>query len=282
MESKIKVSEVLIDALEYMKKFRDQVFVIKLGGEVMVDDGVLDAVAQDIILLNYVNIKPVIIHGGGNEISKAMERLGKKAHFVKGLRVTDEETMDIVQMVLIGKVNSKIVASINKNGGNAVGLSGKSAKLFLSEKRKSDVDLGFVGDIKEVNSDLVSVLLENNYIPVVSPVGIAEDGTSYNINADTAAAKLAVSLGASKFMILTSVDGVWDKNKNVIEKMNSKDAEKLIDSGVAKEGMIPKLRACIQAVGQGVPAAHIIRGDRHRLLEEIFTAKGTGTMIKAK
>jgi len=282
MESKIKVSEVLIDALEYMKRFRGQIFVIKLGGEVMVDDAVLDAVAQDIILLNYVNIKPVIIHGGGNEISKAMDRLGKKAQFVKGLRVTDEETMDIVQMVLIGKVNSKIVASINKSGGNAVGLSGKSARLFLSEKRKCEVDLGFVGDIKEVNSDLVSVLLENNYIPVVSPVGIAEDGTSFNINADTAAAKLAVSLRASKFIILTSVDGVWDKSKKIIEKMSAKEAEKLIDAGVAKEGMIPKLKACIQAVEKGVPAAHIIRGDRHRLLEEIFTAKGTGTMVKLK
>jgi len=284
MEStKMKVSDVLIDALEYMKKFRDHVFVIKLGGEVMVDAKALDSVAQDIILLSYVNIKPVVIHGGGVEITRAMDRFGKKPQFVKGLRVTDEETMEIVEMVLLGKTNSQIVASISKHGGNAVGLSGKSANLFLSEKKKGEIDLGLVGEIKEINVGLIKILLERGYIPVISPVGITQEGTSLNINADTAAAKLAVELKASKFIILTSVDGVWDKDKKLIEKLSTKEAGKLIEKKVAKEGMIPKLKASIYAVDNGVAAAHIIKGDDHRLIEEIFTARGIGTMVsKAK
>jgi len=284
MEStKVHVSDVLIDALEYMKKFRDHVFVIKLGGEVMVDEKSLDSVAEDVILLNYVNIKTVIIHGGGVEITRAMDRFGKKPQFVKGLRVTDEETMEIVEMVLIGKMNSQIVASLSRHGGRAVGLSGKSANLFWSEKKKGEVDLGLVGEIKQVRADLIRVLLEKGYIPVISPVGITHEGKSLNINADTAAAKLASELGASKLIILTSVDGVWDREKKLIERLDVRQAEKLIDKDIAREGMIPKLKAAIYAVDNGVAAAHIIKGDGHRLIEEIFTAKGSGTMVsKAK
>lgn len=276
---KSSVAEVLIDALEYMQQFRGQTFVIKLGGEMMVDEKVLDGIAQDLILLSYVNIHPVVIHGGGVEITRAMDRLGKKPTFVKGLRVTDEETMEIVEMVLIGKTNSQIVASINKHGGKAVGLSGKSANLFLSEKKKGEVDLGLVGDIREVNIGVVGALLEKGYIPVISPVGIAEEGTSLNINADTAAAKLAVALKAGKLIILTNVDGVWDAKKKLIERLTVKEAEELIDDGIAKEGMIPKLRASMYAVENGVPAAHIIKGTDHRLIEEVFTSKGIGTMV---
>jgi acetylglutamate kinase len=277
--NKSTVAEVLIDALEYMQRFRGQTFVIKLGGEMMVDDKVLEGIAQDLILLSYVNIRPVVIHGGGVEITRAMDRLGKKPTFVKGLRVTDEETMEIVEMVLLGKTNSQIVASINKHGGNAVGLSGKSANLFLSEKKKGEVDLGLVGDIREVNTDVVSVLMEKGYIPVISPVVIAQEGTSLNINADTAAAKLAVALKAGKLITLTNVDGVWDAKKKLIERLTVTEAEELIDDGVAKEGMIPKLRAGMYAVENGVPAAHIVKGMDHRLIEEVFTSKGTGTMI---
>lgn len=274
------VSEVLIDAIKYIKKFKNHIFVIKLGGEVMINEKVLDSVAEDLILLNCVNIKPVVIHGGGNEITKAMDKLGKKPKFVEGLRVTDEETMDIVKMVLIGKINTEIVARINKHGGNAVGISGKSAKLFLAEKKKNkDIDLGLVGEIKEVNSDLVTVLVDKGYIPVISPVGIAEDGTSLNINADTATGKLTVALKASKLIILTGVDGVMDENGKLIEELNIERCEDLIKKGVVKNGMIPKLKASIYALENGVPKAHVIKSKEHAILEEIFTAKGTGTMI---
>jgi len=285
MESKnLSPSEVLIDALEYIKKFRDQIFVIKFGGEVMVDEKVLDAVAEDLLLLRYVNIKPVVVHGGGGEISAAMDKFGKKPQFVKGLRVTDEETMDIVQMVLAGKLNNDIVASMNKHGGHAVGISGKSAKLFSADKVPSeeDVDLGFVGEISEVNADLVRTLVDKGYIPVISPIGIADDGSSLNINADVAASKLAVELKASKLILLTGVDGVLGKDGKLIKNLTPKDAEALIASGVAKAGMIPKLTECIYAIKHGVPKAHIIKAKKHSILEEIFTSEGTGTMVEEK
>lgn len=277
-------SEVLIDALEYIRKFRDQVFVIKFGGEVMVDEKVLDAVAEDLLLLRYVNIRPVVVHGGGGEISAAMDKFGKKPKFVKGLRVTDEETMDIVQMVLAGKLNNDIVASVNKHGGHAVGISGKSAKLFSAEKVPSeeDVDLGFVGEITEVNADLVRTLVDKGYIPVISPIGIAADGSSLNINADVAASKLAVELKATKLILLTGVDGVLDKEGKLIKNLTPEEAGKLIKSGVAKAGMIPKLTECIYAIKHGVPKAHIIKAKKHSILEEIFTSEGTGTMVEEK
>jgi acetylglutamate kinase len=274
--SNLTPSEVLIDALEYIKKFRDQIFVIKFGGEVMVDEKVLDAVAEDLLLLRYVNIKPVVVHGGGGEISAAMDKFGKKPQFVKGLRVTDEETMDIVQMVLAGK--------LNKHGGHAVGISGKSAKLFSADKVPSedDVDLGFVGEITEVNADLVRTLVDKSYIPVISPIGIADDGSSLNINADVAASKLAVELKASKLILLTGVDGVLGKDGKLIKNLSPNEAEALIASGVAKAGMIPKLTECIYAIKHGVPKAHIIKAKKHSILEEIFTSEGTGTMVEEK
>lgn len=281
--SKLPISEVLIDALNYIKQFSGQIFVIKFGGEVMVDEKVLNAVAEDLIFLSYVNIKPVVVHGGGGEISAIMEKFGKKPTFVKGLRVTDEETMDIVQMILAGKLNNQIVASIHKHGGNAVGISGKSAKLFYADKVKSeDVDLGLVGEITEVNSDVVIHLLEKNYIPVISPIGVAEDGSSLNINADTAAAKLAVELKASKLIFLTSVDGVLDKNKKLLRKLSKKQAFDLIRKGVATKGMIPKLNEAFYALDRGVSKVHIIRARPHSILEEIFTKEGTGTLIEKK
>jgi len=237
MESKnLSPSEVLIDALEYIRKFRGQVFVVKFGGEVMVNEDVLDAVAEDLLLLRYVNIKPVVVHGGGGEISAAMDKFGKKPTFVKGLRVTDEETMDIVQMVLAGKLNNDIVASINKHGGHAVGISGKSAKLFSAEKvpGEGDVDLGFVGEITKVNADLVRTLLDKEYIPVISPIGIADDGSSLNINADAAASKLAVELKASKLILLTGVDGVLDRDGKLIKTLTSEEAGGLLQAGLPR------------------------------------------------
>jgi acetylglutamate kinase len=284
MESnKMHVSEVLIDALNYMKRFSGQTFIIKFGGEVMVDERVLNAVAEDLIFLSYVNIKPVIVHGGGAEISAMMEKLGKKPVFVKGLRVTDPETMDMVQMILAGKLNNEIVASVHKHGGNAVGISGKSAKLFYAEKADSgDVDLGLVGEITEVNSDVVTTLLDKGYIPVISPIGVAEDGTSLNINADTAAAKLAVQLKANKLIFLTGVEGVLDKNKKLIKTLDKKEAFDLIKKGVATAGMIPKLNEAFYALDNGVNRVHIIHARPHAILEEIFTKEGTGTLIEKK
>ena len=276
------ISDVLINALMYIQKFKNKLFVIKLGGEVMLNENVMNTISQDIILLNSVNIKPVVIHGGGYEISNAMKKFGKKPRFVEGLRVTDEETMDIVKMVLIGKVNSEIVSRINKHGGNAVGISGKSGKLFLAKRKNDKIDLGLVGEIVRVNSEIVKLLIDKNYIPVISPVGFSNDGASLNINADTAAAKLAISLNANKLIIMTSVGGVLDENNRVISRLSIKEAEDLIRRGIANKGMIPKLNSCIESLKNGVERAHIIKSREHALIEEIFTSKGIGTMMYKK
>lgn len=277
----MEISNVLISALEYIKKFRYQVFVVKLGGEVMLNEKVLNAVVQDLILLNCVNIRAVVVHGGGSEISEAMKKFGKTPKFVEGMRITDEETMDIVKMVLVGKINSRLVARINRYGGNAVGLSGESDRLFFAKKQrmKNDVDLGLVGDIIKVNADVVRGLIEKGCIPVISPVGYGEDGTSLNINADTAAGKLAAVLGAGKLIFLTPVDGVLDREGKLIERLTPSEAKELIKGSIAREGMIPKLKACLYAIENGVKGAHIIKANEHAIIEEVFTATGIGTMI---
>ncbi len=277
----MEISDVLISALEYIKKFRNQVFVIKLGGEVMLNEKVLNAVVQDIILLNCVNIKVVVLHGGGQEISDAMKKFGKTPEFVEGLRITDEETMDIVKMVLVGKINSKLVATINRHGGNAIGLSGESGKLFYAKKQKmkNNVDLGLVGDVTKVNADIVIDLIDKGCIPVISPVGYGEDGTSLNINADTAASKLATVLKANKLIFLAPVDGVLDRDGKLIERLTPVEVKELIKSGVARGGMIPKLEACLYAIEHGVKSAHIIKSKKHAIIEEVFTEKGIGTMM---
>ena len=275
----MKISDVLIDALEYIKKFSGQTFVIKFGGEVLSNKTVMDTVAQDLILLSYVGIHPVVLHGGGSEIDSAMKKFGKIPKKVSGLRVTDKETMDIVEMVLVGKMNTTIVSYINKHGGNAVGLSGKSGNLFVAEKKKSKIDLGHVGTIKKVNIDLITSLINKNHIPVISPVGIDNNGESFNINADTAASELASALKATKLIILTDVQGVMEKNGRLIKELSANDAGKLISKKIATGGMIPKLESCINAISNGVEKAHIIKAEQHAILEEIFTATGNGTMI---
>ena len=272
-------SEILIDALAYIKKFKGKIFVIKLGGQVMLDKNIMDTVAQDLILLNYVGIKPVVLHGGGPEISAAMEKFGKKPKFIEGLRVTDEETMDIVKMVLIGKINSEIVECVAKHGGEVVGLSGKSARLFVAEKRKGKVDLGMVGNIKKVNTKVVNLLLENGIIPIISPVALDKDGNALNVNADTAAGQLAAELKASKLILLTDVSGVLDENKNLIKRITAPEIDDLIESKKVSGGMIPKLLACKSALTGGVKRTHIIKAVEHGILEEVFTSYGTGTMI---
>ena len=278
----MRTSEVLIDALEYIRKFSGQIFVVKLGGEVMLDKEVLDSVAQDLVFLNVVGIKTVVVHGGGVEISEAMEKFGKKPEFIKGLRVTDKETMDIVEMVLTGKINTELVSRINKHNGNAVGLSGKSGNLFSVVKQKHEVDLGYVGDVRKVNSKIVTTQLDHGYTPVISPIGVGPDGSSYNINADTAAAELAVALNASKFILLTNVEGVLDKEKKLIKRLTVVKAKKLILDGTVSGGMIPKLEACIISLKKGVERAHIVKASKHAVLEEILTTLGTGTMITEK
>ncbi len=278
----MKASDLLVGALGYIKRFSGQTFVIKLGGEVMIDKKVFDTVIQDVILLNTTGIKTVILHGGGPEISQVMDKFGKKPAFVKGLRVTDQETMDIVEMVLNGKINTEIVSRINALGGNAVGLSGKSGKLFMAEKKKGEVDLGMVGEITKVNTDIVETFLHKNYIPVVSPVGMANDGKSLNINADTAAGKLAVALRANKIIFLTNVKGVLDENKKLIKELTVKQSRELIKKKTASGGMVPKLESAVFALEHGVEKAHIIQAQEHAVLEEILTKEGIGTMVSKK
>ena len=275
-------AEILIDALNYIKTFRDSVFIVKLGGEVVIDEQVIESVAKDLIFLNMVGIKPVVVHGGGREISNAMKKFGKKPEFIDGLRKTDKETMDIVEMVLTGKINAQIVGYLTKLGGDAVGLSGKSGHLFKADKKDMEVDLGYVGQIREVNPEIVENQLEHGYIPVVSPIGVDEEGASMNINADTAAAELAASLKAKKLIFLTNVEGVLDEEKKLIKRLTVPTARKLLNTSVAEGGMKPKLKACIQAVNQGVERTHIIKAVTHAILEEILTKTGTGTMITKK
>jgi acetylglutamate kinase len=239
----------------------------------------VESVAQVLVFLEFVGIKSVVIHGGGKEISAAMEKLGKKPEFVEGLRVTDRETMDIVEMV-IGKTNNTLVSAINKKCGQAIGISGKSGNLFETTKQKTKVDLGFVGEITKVNSHIIETQLKNGYIPVISPIGIGADGCSYNINADTAAAELACALKASKFILLTNVEGVLDRGGKLIQRLSLSHVQSLVKSDVVSGGMIPKLKACVRAIEGGVSKAHIVKASRHALLEEILTREGTGTMIK--
>lgn len=275
----MNLSQLLVDALDYVRQFRGQVFVVKLSGEALIDDEILTSVAQDLILLDHVGIHPVVVHGGGHGITQAMEKFGKKPAFVEGLRVTDEETMEIVEMVLSGKENNKIVASINKLGGEAVGFSGKSGSLFSAKKMKEKVDVGLVGEITEVKTRVIETQLDHDYIPVVSPVGLGEKGETLNINADTAAAELAKKIGATKIILLTNVQGVLDEKGKLLTKLTIKEAKKLIKDKKASGGMIPKLEACITALEGGVKQAHIIKAGKHALLEEILTKEGTGTML---
>ncbi|HHQ45502.1 MAG TPA: acetylglutamate kinase [Candidatus Altiarchaeales archaeon] len=275
-------SEILIDALNYIKQFRNKVFIVKLGGEVLVDEKVVKSVAQDLIFLNMVGIKTAVVHGGGADITNAMEKFGKKPKFVEGLRVTDKETMDIVEMVLTGKNNTQLVSTISKLGGDPVGLSGKSGHLFEAKKKKQKVDLGLVGEITKVNPAIVQAQIQNNYIPIISPIGIGADGESLNINADTSASELAVSLNASKLILMTAVDGVLDKNGKLIKRLTVPETKKLLDTDVITGGMTPKLKACIHALENGVERTHIIKAGYHALLEEILTVTGTGTMITQK
>lgn len=285
----MKDIDVLIEALPYIKKFHDKKILIKYGGHAMVDEEAKSSTARDTVLLKYVGMKPLIVHGGGPEISKSMDKLGKESKFIKGLRVTDEETMEIIEMVLVGKISTEIVSELIKHDGQAISLSGKDSSLIFAHKKGASkideeiVDLGLVGEVDCVNTDLLDMFLDNDYIPVISPVGIAKDGTSLNLNADTAAGEVASAVGAEKLIILTDVPGVLrdpSDPTSLIQKIKVDEVPALIEEGIISGGMIPKIETCVNAINNGVESCHIIDGrKKHTLLLEIFTTNGIGTMI---
>jgi len=284
MKDKIEQAKILAQALPYIRQYYGKTVVIKYGGNAMVDEALRESVTKDVVLLRYVGMQPVLVHGGGPEINEIMEKVGKEPVFVDGLRVTDPETMEIVEMVLAGKTNKNIVSLINRQGGKAVGLSGKDDNLLVARKAMpGGADLGQVGEIVEINTEIVHTLIREGYIPVIGSVAVGKGGESYNVNADHAAGKLASALEASKLVVLTDVQGVYrdfNDKSSLMSVLLSDEAEELVRSGKVHKGMIPKVEACILALRGGVEKAHIIDGTiPHALLIEVFTDKGIGTMV---
>ncbi len=288
MLTAIEKAKNLMEALPYIRKFANTTFVIKFGGNAMIDEALSHSFALDIILLSYVGIRPVVVHGGGPQIGRLMEKLGKKSSFIDGLRVTDQETMDIAEMVLTGDINKDIVSHINLNGGRAVGLSGKDGGLIKASKMlKADkddpsktIDIGFVGEIDEVNPEIINTLDSQQFIPVIAPIGFGENGESYNINADTAAGAIAGALKAEKLILLTDVEGVKDATGGLLSTLTEARVQSCIAAGDITGGMIPKVTCCCKALDEGVAKAHIIDGRvEHAVLLEIFTDIGIGTQI---
>ncbi|AAZ68484.1 acetylglutamate kinase [Ehrlichia canis] len=285
-------TKVLSECLPYIQQFSGETFVIKYGGAAMTDRKLAESFAHDIVLLKQLGINPIVVHGGGNKINSFLEKINKKSTFINGLRVTDAETLEVVEMVLCGLVNKDITQLINKAGGNAIGLCGKDANLIEAKKvcytykenQSNNVekilDMGFVGEPHEVNTDLLFFIEESDFIPVIAPVCSGENNITYNVNADLVAGALANALAAAKLIILTNVSGVTDANGNLLSEISVSDAENLIEQGVANSGMIPKLQTCIKVVKEGYGSAHIIDGRiPHVLLLELFTVHGTGTMV---
>jgi len=271
-------ARVLVEALPYIKRFHGQTVVVKVGGNAI--GGRKEETLLDLVLLRYVGMQPVLVHGGGPEITAMSERLGLEARFRNGLRVTDAATMDVVKMVLTGKVNPELVASINRLGGQAVGMSGEDGPCIVAEEL--DPELGLVGRVVQVNPEPITAMIERSYIPVVASVGLGYDGNAYNINADTVAAEVAIALGAAKLILMTDVPGVLDGDQRVLSELTRSAAERLIAAGQVSGGMIPKLEACLRSL-DGVPSAHIIDGRTpHSLLLELFTEAGIGTMVTAE
>jgi acetylglutamate kinase len=286
---------ILIEALPYIKKFHKKKVLIKYGGHAMIDSDAMNSTARDTVLLKYVGMKPMVVHGGGPEISRSMSKLGKKPKFIGGLRITDQETMDIVKMVLVGKINTDIVSNICLHGGKGVGISGKDNHLIKARKRapqvvvdnetgaESTVDLGLVGEIENVNPEIIDMLTENDYIPIVSPIGVDEKANTLNLNADTVAGDIAAKVNAEKLIVLTDVPGILEDPgdpETLIKRVKVDEILELIDNGIVTNGMIPKVSTCLNAIENGVKTAHIIDGRiKHSVLLEIFTKKGIGTMI---
>lgn len=289
MQELIGKAEILIEALPYIQSLAGKTVVIKYGGNAMINEELKSSVMDDITLLKYVGINPVLVHGGGPDISDMLVKMGIKSRFEKGLRVTDRQTMEIAQMVLIGKTNKEIVAALGKKGAKAIGICGIDGHLIECEKLTADaygnpVDVGFVGKITKINTKVLTMLASDEFIPVVAPIGVGQDGQSYNINADTVASEIAAALKAEKLMTLTDVEGVKeslpDGTSKVIPVLTEKDIHDMIASEVISGGMIPKVLGCLDTINRGVGRAHIIDGRiPHSLLLEIFTGRGIGTMI---
>lgn len=277
-------AQVLVEALPYLRRWHGKTIVVKYGGAAMVDEELKQQVMQDIVLMHIVGLNPILVHGGGPEVSEAMKKTGKQPVFVRGLRVTDAETVEIVEMVLAGKTNKGIVALLHQQGGRAVGLSGKDGNLFVAKKMEMDgADLGFVGEVTEVNTHVLDTLVKGGYIPVICSVAVGYQGETYNINADHIAGRLAGELKAEKLVLLTDVRGILEEVSDptsLLSEITSDRARELIATGKVDKGMIPKVEACLMALDGGVPRAHILDGRApHSLLTELFTDEGVGTMI---
>lgn len=287
MNEGLEKAKVLIDALPYIREFNGNTVVIKYGGSAMLDPEINKTIVQDMVLLKLVGLKPVIVHGGGPEINHMLKRLDIQSEFINGLRVTTKETMEVVEMVLAGKVNKQIVEMISGQGGCPVGLTGKDGKILKAKKLNKDgVDLGFVGEIEKVNTTLIKSLIDNDFIPIIAPIGSDDEGNTYNINADYAAVAIAGALNAQKLVFLTDVEGVLkDKEdpESLISFLSDEEAKKYIESGIIAGGMIPKVECCMEAIEEGVPMVHILDGrKKHALILEIYTPNGIGTMMYKK
>jgi acetylglutamate kinase len=288
MQELIAKADVLLDALPYIRRYSGKTMVIKYGGHAMTDDELKESFAQDIVLLKFVGINPVIVHGGGPQIGQLLKQLGIESQFVRGMRVTDAQTMDVVEMVL-GKINKEIVSLINRHGGRAVGLSGKDGELILAKKltletqeagKAGKVDIGLVGEVRAINPAIIESLDRSDFIPVIAPVGVGEHGETYNINADLVAGEVSEALRAEKLILLTDVDGIRDGDGSLIPAVDMDRAAQLIRDGVISAGMIPKVECCIEALRGGARKTHIIDGRvRHAVLLEIFTREGVGTEV---
>lgn len=285
------VAKVLIEALPYIQRFAGKTVVIKYGGNAMVDETLKSSFARDLVLLKHVGINPVVVHGGGPQIGTLLARLGKESRFVDGLRVTDRDTMDVVQMVLGGLINKDIVSLINHHGGRAVGLTGKDGGLIRARRltitRRTPeleapeiIDLGHVGEVSSIDPSVVRMLESGDFIPVIAPIGVGEDGTAYNINADSVAGKIAAVLTAEKLILLTNVAGILDAEGGLLKGLNTSQVETLIADGTIRGGMLPKIRCALDSVQSGVRSAHIIDGrTEHAVLLELFTDEGVGTLL---
>lgn len=281
MKELVDKAEVLIEALPYMKRFYGRVVVIKYGGAAMVDAKLRSSFAVDIVLLKHIGLRPVIVHGGGPQIGETLARLGKTSEFIEGFRVTDDETMEVVEMVLGGRINSEIVELVHQAGGWGVGLTGSDGGLLrVRRKTRAGRDLGRVGEIVEVAPHVITAVADSNFIPIVAPIGADENGLTYNVNADEAAGALASALGAAKLMLLTDVPGVKDSRGELIEQLSIEEARKHIAEGTIQGGMIPKVECCMEALSGGVARAHIVDGRvLHAVLLEVFTDGGVGTLL---
>ena len=281
-------AKILSEALPYIKEFFDKTIVIKFGGNAMIDEQLKSSFAMDVVLLKLVGMNPVVVHGGGPQINEHLEKIGKKGEFINGVRVTDEETMDVVEMILGGQINKEIVHQINMHGGKAVGLTGQDGNFIHASKLDKDkdgkkIDLGYVGKIESIDPSLIDFLDTGDFIPVIAPIGIGSDGKTYNINADVVAGKLAEVLMAEKLILMTNTKGVLDNQNNLITGIKPNDIETLINDGTLSGGMLPKIESAMDAAKGGVNSVHIIDGRvEHALLLEILTNQGVGTLIKGK